>query len=67
MDIYVGNLPYSATEDELGDLFAAFGPVKRVTIIKDRETGLLVPNPWKLFWKWASDNVRLFRSEENRE
>lgn len=39
MDIYVGNLPYSCTEEELGDLFAAFGPVKRVTIIKDRETG----------------------------
>ncbi|MDX1679615.1 MAG: hypothetical protein R3242_02690 [Akkermansiaceae bacterium] len=39
MDIYVGNLPYSTTEEELGDLFAAFGPVKRTTIIKDRETG----------------------------
>ena len=39
MDIYVGNLPYSATEEELSDLFAAYGPVKRVTIIKDRETG----------------------------
>ena len=39
MDIYVGNLPYSATEEELGELFSSFGPVKRVTIIKDRETG----------------------------
>jgi len=39
MDIYVGNLPYTATEEELGELFASFGPVKRVTIIKDRETG----------------------------
>jgi len=39
MDIYVGNLPYTATEEQLGELFAPFGPVKRVTIIKDRETG----------------------------
>ena len=39
MDIYVGNLPYTATEEELGELFTSFGPVKRVTIIKDRETG----------------------------
>ena len=39
MDIYVGNLPYSATEEELGELFSSFGAVKRTTIIKDRETG----------------------------
>ncbi len=26
MDIYVGNLPYSATEEEVSDLFAEFGP-----------------------------------------
>ena len=39
MDIYVGNLPYSATEDEITELFAAFGPVDRVKIITDRETG----------------------------
>lgn len=39
MDIYVGNLPYSTTEAELGELFAAYGAVKRITIIMDRETG----------------------------
>ncbi len=39
MDIYVGNLPYTATEEELAELFSSFGPVKRTTIIKDRETG----------------------------
>lgn len=39
MDIYVGNLPYSATEEDLTELFTPFGPVKRTTIIKDRETG----------------------------
>jgi hypothetical protein len=39
MDIYVGNLPYSATEEEVSALFAAYGPVERVKIITDRETG----------------------------
>jgi len=39
MDIYVGNLPYSATEEEVSGLFAAYGPVERVKIITDRETG----------------------------
>ncbi|MFT3991587.1 MAG: RNA-binding protein [Luteolibacter sp.] len=39
MDIYVGNLPYSATEEEVSELFAAYGPVDRVKIITDRETG----------------------------
>jgi len=39
MDIYVGNLPYSATEGDVSDLFAAFGPVERVKIITDRDSG----------------------------
>ena len=39
MDIYVGNLPYTATEGDVSELFSAFGPVERVKIITDRETG----------------------------
>ena len=39
MDIYVGNLPYTATEGDVTALFAAYGPVERVKIITDRETG----------------------------
>jgi len=39
MDIYVGNLPYTATEGDVTGLFASFGPVERVKIITDRETG----------------------------
>ena len=39
MNIYVGNLPYSVTEDELRSLFAAFGEVSSVNIITDRYTG----------------------------
>lgn len=37
--IYVGNLPFSATEDEVRDLFANYGEVKEVRMISDRETG----------------------------
>lgn len=36
--IYVGNLPYSATEDELAELFAAYGTVEAVSIVVDRVT-----------------------------
>lgn len=37
--IYVGNLPFSATEDEVRDLFAAYGDVQEVRLMSDRETG----------------------------
>lgn len=37
--LYVGNLPYSITEEELRDLFATHGPIESVNIITDRETG----------------------------
>jgi len=37
--LYVGNLPFSATEDSLRALFAAHGNVESVSLINDRETG----------------------------
>ena len=37
--IYVGNLPYSATEDSLNELFSQTGKVDSVNIISDRDTG----------------------------
>jgi RNA recognition motif-containing protein len=37
--LYVGNIPFSATEDELRDLFEAHGSVESVNVITDRETG----------------------------
>ncbi len=39
MNIYVGNLSYQMTNEELQGLFEQFGEVSRVNIIKDRETG----------------------------
>ena len=37
--IFVGNLSYSATEDSVRSLFAAYGGVDSVNIIRDRDTG----------------------------
>ncbi len=38
-NIYVGNLPYDATEEQLRELFGAHGSVERVNLITDRMTG----------------------------
>ncbi len=37
--IYVGNLPFSATEGEVTELFSAFGEVDSVHLVTDRDTG----------------------------
>ena len=39
MNIYVGNLPYTVTEDELKAVFAEFGEIDGVTIITDKSSG----------------------------
>lgn len=39
MSVYVGNLSYEVTEDDLRSVFAEYGSVKRVYIPSDRETG----------------------------
>jgi len=39
MNIYVGNIPYKSTEDDLGNIFSEFGDVISVKIIKDKYTG----------------------------
>jgi cold-inducible RNA-binding protein len=38
-NIFVGNLSFNTTEDELRQLFAAYGQVERVSILTDRDTG----------------------------
>lgn len=37
--LYVGNMSYSTTEEDLRTLFSQAGTVKSVTMIKDRDTG----------------------------
>lgn len=39
MNIYVGNLPYSATEEQLRTMFGQYGDVSSASIVKDRDTG----------------------------
>ncbi|WLQ12699.1 RNA-binding protein [Hahella aquimaris] len=39
MNIYVGNLSYQVTEDDLREVFAAYGDISSVNIIRDRDTG----------------------------
>ena len=39
MNIYVGNLSYSMSEEELRDAFSAYGEVASVKVLVDRETG----------------------------
>lgn len=38
-NIYVGNLSYNATEDDLREAFGQYGEVSSVSVIKDRDTG----------------------------
>jgi RNA recognition motif-containing protein len=37
--IYVGNLPFRTTEEDIANLFSQVGPVESVSIITDRDTG----------------------------
>ncbi len=37
--LYVGNLPFNATEEQISELFSQVGEVSSVKIITDRETG----------------------------
>ncbi|MDH5637171.1 MAG: RNA-binding protein [Nitrospinota bacterium] len=39
MNIYVGNLPFSVTENALREMFEPFGEIQSVKLITDRETG----------------------------
>lgn len=41
MSIYVGNLAYEVTQEDLTSVFAEYGSVKRVQLPTDRETGRL--------------------------
>ena len=37
--IYVGNLPFNASEDDVRNLFSQYGAIHSVKMITDRETG----------------------------
>ncbi|MFA6981549.1 MAG: RNA-binding protein [Patescibacteria group bacterium] len=37
--LYVGNLPYSVTDSQLGEMFAEHGTVQSASVIMDRQSG----------------------------
>ena len=39
MKLYVGNLPYNTTEEDLRSLFSQYGNVESVAVVTDRDTG----------------------------
>ena len=39
MEIYVGNLPWSTSDQDLADAFGAYGAVEKASIISDRNSG----------------------------
>jgi hypothetical protein len=39
VNIYVGNLPYKITDTDMRELFAAYGEVSSVSMVKDKMTG----------------------------
>jgi RNA recognition motif-containing protein len=41
MNIYIGNLPKSATEDDVRKLFSSYGQVDRISLLTDRDSGEL--------------------------
>jgi cleavage stimulation factor subunit 2 len=38
-DVFVGNLTYHTTEDQLRDIFSTVGPISKIKIVHDMETG----------------------------
>ena len=40
-NIYIGNLPFSATAEDIQRLFSAYGTVEKINLVTDRETGRL--------------------------
>ena len=39
MNVYIGNLPFSTTDENLAELFRAYGQVLSARVVKDRDTG----------------------------
>ena len=39
MNIYIGNISFNATADDIRQLFEQYGTVEKVTVITDRDTG----------------------------
>ncbi len=65
VSLFVGNLPYNVTEAELRELFSAVGPLSKIYLPTDRETGKLRGFAFLEFNDnaHAADAIRRFNSE----
>jgi RNA recognition motif-containing protein len=63
--IYVGNLPFSASEDQVRELFAAHGTVESVALPTDRETGR--PRGFGFVEMSQSDAARAIQAVNGKE
>jgi RNA recognition motif-containing protein len=63
--IYVGNLPFSASEDQVRELFAAHGTVETVALPTDRETGR--PRGFGFVEMSQSDAARAIQAVNGKE
>ncbi len=74
MNIYVGNLPFDTNEDEVRGLFAVYGEVASVSLIKDKFSGQLrgfgfveMPNVAEAKRHSGIDRQRLQKPQPGRE
>ncbi len=59
-NIYVGNLTFDASEDQVRGLFEAYGAVDKVSIISDRDTG----QPWGFAFVEMTDDESALKAME---
>jgi RNA recognition motif-containing protein len=62
--IYVGNLPFSASDDEVRAMFSEFGTVESVSLITDRDTGRPRGFGFVEMSDGASEAIRSLNSKE---
>jgi RNA recognition motif-containing protein len=63
--LYIGNLPFSASEDVLRAMFAEFGTVQSLSLVNDRETG--TPRGFGFIEMSSSDAARAMQSLNGKD
>ncbi len=63
--LYVGNLPFNATEDAVRAMFAEHGAVEKIALVNDRETGR--PRGFGFVEMTSSDAARAMQALNGRD
>jgi RNA recognition motif-containing protein len=63
--LYVGNLPFNATEDSVRAIFAEHGAVEKIALVNDRETGR--PRGFGFVEMTSSDAARAMQALDGRD